>query len=207
MKKPIPSHSDLKTGPIPISGDNMGFTIVELILALGMMIVLMAAMIGLATMLKQTYTTQTVAAGVQQVTRAGLNIMTRNIRMAGFNPLNAAAVGIVAVSENAFRFEYDLDGSGVIEEKADPREDVSYLRNANSQLIRQTDGNSATNISLVDHVSALQFRYLDKDNNETGDVNAIRAVEISLTVQEPSGRGRPVIRTYQTRVVCRNLGL
>lgn len=196
----------------PALKENPGFTIAELVLALGMMMILMTAMISLATALNRTYTTQTVAAGVQHVTRAGLDIMVRNIRMAGFNPRNGDAVGIVEASANAFRFKYDLNGSGTIEpnaelDKDESPEDIKYLRNGNNQLIRQVDGRPDSNQSLVENVSELTFKYLDKDDNETAAIGDIRIVQVSLTVEEPSGRGRPVKRTYQTRVICRNLGL
>jgi type IV pilus assembly protein PilW len=192
--------------------ENAGFTIAELILALGMMMIVMTAMISLATTLNRTYTTQTVAAGVQHVTRAGLDIMVRNIRMAGYNPRNTEAVGVVEASANAFRFNFDLNESGNIEtnddlgDKESP-EDIKYLRNASNQLIRQIDGRANSNRSLVENVSGLTFKYLDKNENETANLNDIRVVEVSLTVEEPSGRGRPISRTYQTRVICRNLGL
>lgn len=205
------SGANLKKSQPSSLKQSAGFTVAELILALGMMTIVMTAMISLATSLNRTYTTQTAVAGVQHVTRAGLDIMVRNIRMAGFNPCNVESVGIVEASANAFRFSYDLNGSGSIEPNVklgkEPPEDIKYLRNAKNQLIRQIDGRSNSNQSLVDNVSGLTFRYLDKNNNETADVDDIRVVEVSLTVEEPSGRGRPVSRTYQTRVICRNLGL
>ena len=200
-------QSNLKNLKPSLPGGNQGFTLAELILALGMMMLVLTVLINLAVSLDRTYTTQTIAAGVQQVTRAGLDIMVRNIRIAGFNPLKADFVGIVDASQNAFRFRYDLDGSGAIETDATPGEDITYLRNARKQLIQQKNGNSRSNKSLVDHVSALTFKYLDKDNNETSAIDAIRVVEVSLTVEEPAGRSRSVSRTYQTRVICRNLGL
>ena len=200
-------HSNLKNLKPSLPAGNQGFTLAELILALGMMMMVLSVLISLATSLDRTYTTQTIAAGVQQVTRAGLDIMVRNIRMAGFNPLDADSIGIVDASQNAFRFRYDLDGSGAIETNATPGEDISYLRNASSQLIQQKNGNTRSNKSLVDNVSALRFKYLDRDDNETSEIDAIRVVEVSLTVKEPAGRGRSVSRTYQTRVICRNLGL
>ena len=200
-------QSNLMNFKPSLPGGDQGFTLAELILALGMMMIVLTILISLATSLERTYTTQTMAAAVQQVTRAGLDIMVRNIRMAGFNPLNADSVGIVEASQNAFRFRYDLDGSGAIETDATPGEDISYLSNASSQLIQQKNGNTRSNKSLVDHVSALRFKYLDQDQNETGEIEAIRVVEVSLTVEEPAGWGRSVSRTYQTRVICRNLGL
>ena len=67
---------------------NDGFTLVELVLALAMMMIVMTAIISLLVSLTRAYTAQNVTAGVQQVTRAGINIMTRDIRMAGLNPVH-----------------------------------------------------------------------------------------------------------------------
>lgn len=184
-----------------------GFSVIELVVALAVMLVVMSGIISLFTTLSRTYTTQNVAAAVQQVVRTGIDIMTRNIRMAGFNPLNINPVGIVEASPSKIRFRLDLDRNGEIEADADRNEDIAYLLNGNNQLIQQLDGNNASNRSLVDNVSDLKFRYLDADDQETNDVDNVRAVEITLTVREPAGRKQFLSRTYATRVICRNLGL
>ena len=191
--------------PLSIIPGNQGFTLAELMLAMGIMMVVLTAIISLFTSLNRMYTTQGVAAGVQQVTRAGIDIMTRNIRMAGFDPLDTKTIGIVAAAEDNIRFTYDTDEDGTIATDGD--EDITYLLNANNQLIQQKNGNSASNQSLVDHVSDLTFRYLDADDMETSDPDAIRTVEVSLTVEEPAGRDKVLSRTYSTRVICRNLSL
>jgi phosphomevalonate kinase len=132
--------------------------------------------------------------------------MTRNIRMAGFNPLNINPVGIVQADSNSIRFEYDTNGSGTIATNGD--EDVAYLFNAeNKQLVQQKNGDGNRN-PLVDNVIDLAFRYFDEnDDMVTNDLAAIRSVEVSLTIEEPAGRDQPVQRTYSTRVICRNLSL
>jgi len=191
--------------PFAVMGGNGGFTLAELMLAMGIMMIVLTAIIGLFTSLNRMYTTQGVAAGVQQVTRAGIDIMTRNIRMAGFNPLNLGNIGIVQADDSNIRFKYDTDEDGTIATGGD--EDIAYLLNDDNQLIQQKNGNSATNKSLVDNVADLSFRYLDADDMETSDTDAIRTVEISLTVEEPAGRERVLSRTYSTRVICRNLSL
>ena len=38
------------------------------------------------------------------------------------------------------------------------------------------------------------------------DIDDIRTVQISITVREPAGINEPVVRTYNTRVRCRNVG-
>ena len=189
-----------------VSG-NRGYSVIELVVSLAVMLVMMIGIIGLFTTLNRTYTTQNVAAAVQQVVRTGIDIMTRNIRMAGFNPVNINSIGIVEASSNKIRFRLDSDGNGEIEAGADRKEDIAYFINRNRQLIQQFNGSSATNRSLVDNVSDLKFKYLDADGRETNDIENIRAVEITLTVQEPAGREHFLSRSYSTRVICRNLGL
>ncbi len=184
---------------------NSGFTVTELVLALAIMMMVMAAMISLLISLNRAYTTQNVAAGVQQVTRTGIDIMTRNIRMAGLNPLDINHIGIVEASVHKIRFQHDINGSGKIEMGQD--EDIAYLLNVNNQLIYQKNGNSRSNKSLIDHVKDLTFKYFDKENAETIILDDIYTVEISLTVREPAGKGKFLSRTYATRVICRNLGL
>ena len=180
-----------------------GFTVTELVLALAIMMMVMASIVSLLISLNRVYAAQNVIAGVQQVTRAGINIMTRNIRLAGLNPLKINRIGILEASVNKIRFQHDTNGSGTIEAGQD--EDSAYLLNGNHQLIRQKDGNSRSNKSLVDHVSDLTFTYLDRNNEETSILDEIHTVEISLTVREPAGKDKFISRTYSTRVICRNL--
>ncbi|MEJ2282652.1 MAG: hypothetical protein P8X85_03570 [Desulfobacterales bacterium] len=196
----------LRSKKHPLRG-NEGFTLAELVMALGIMMLVLAGIISMFSSLNQTYTTQNVAAGVQQVARASMDIMTRHIRMAGLNPLKVNPVGILLAEPDRIRFQYDTNGSGTIGTGENSREDVSYLLNANGQLIRQLRGDSDTNQSLVDNVTDLTFRYLDADDMGTNELDAIRTVEVSLTVEEPAGRDKFLSRTYATRVICRNLHL
>jgi type IV pilus assembly protein PilW len=197
----------IKKAIFAVKAGSGGFSVVELVVALAVMLVVMVGIISLFASLNRTYTTQNVAAAVQQVARTGIDIMTRNIRMAGFNPLNINPIGIVEASANKIRFHCDLNGSGSIEVDADPREDIAFLLNRNKQLIKQNNGNSRSNRSLVDNVKDLKFKYFDAYDRETNNVDDIRTVEITLTVREKAGREQFLSRTYSTRVICRNLGL
>jgi hypothetical protein len=129
--------------------------------------------------------------------------MARNIRMAGLNPLKTNRIGILEASANKIRFQQDTNGNGTIETGQD--EDIAYLLNGNHQLIRQKDGNSRSNKSLIDHVNDLTFKYFDRDDEETNILDDIHTVEISLTVREPAGNNKFISRTYSTRIICRNL--
>ena len=105
----------IANGPFDAVSGSGGFSVIELVVALAVMLLVMTGIISFFTTLNRTYTTQNVAAAVQQVVRTGIDIMTRNIRMAGFNPLNINPIGIIEASPNKIRFRLDLDGNGEID--------------------------------------------------------------------------------------------
>ena len=186
-----------------LAGNTAGFTLVEILVGLGLASVLMAAIVALFATLSRSYTTQNVAAEVQQVVRAGIDEMVMNIRMAGVNPLNIADVGVKDdYSSTQIRFTSDINASGVIGDADD--EDIAYIFEEN-KLKRQVDGGNK--IELVQNVSDFSFTYLKEDELPADSVSEIRTVLISMTVTEPAGRGQNVSRTYSARVRCRNLGL
>lgn len=178
-----------------------GFTMTEIIVGLALASVIVTAMIGVFSSLSQSYTTQNVAAGVQQATRTGIDYMVQNIRMAGFNPLRLAEVGIKDdISTSSFHFSYDEDEDGTIAN----REDITF-KLEDGILRRITRGGNSQ--PLIENVSDLEFTYLDINDDTTSIPTDIRTVEVSLTVTEAAGRELAVSRTYSTRTICRNSGL
>lgn len=178
-----------------------GFTIVEFLIACALLSLLMAAMVKSFSLVDHWYTAQNAAANLQQVVRTGMDIMTKNIRMAGYNPFQLTGVGIHEdSSENSIQFSYDEDADGVLAD-----EEVITFFHEDNQLKRQIrDG---IRVGIIDNVTDLTFTYLDADDSVTADPGAIKTVEISMTVTEPAGPRQTISRTYATRVLCRNLGL
>jgi type IV pilus assembly protein PilW len=95
---------------ISIDGKQKGFTLVDILVGLAMASVLMVAMVSLFTTMGRSYTTQNVAADVQQVARAGVELMIQETRMAGFDPSGNAAAAIVSDFDNISGFHIDHDG-------------------------------------------------------------------------------------------------
>jgi Tfp pilus assembly protein PilW len=94
-----------------------GFSLLELVVGLAMATIVLAAIIGVFTTLTRSYTTQNVAADVQQITRVGIDYMAQEIRMAGLNPEggtgpNAASIEEIAPSGNKLRFTMDHCDNG-----------------------------------------------------------------------------------------------
>ena len=187
--------------------DKKGFSLIEIMVAIAIMSVLSIAMIKTYTGFTRVYTTQEVAAGVQQDLRAALNIMTQDIRMAGFDPTDSDNFGVEVATATNIRITSDTDMNGVVDVSNFER--ITYNFDAGNnrleQILYETTGSESTQ-PVVDNVTNVAFTYLDEDNNITATLADIRTVTISMTIDEPAGRGGTVSRTLSTRVQCRNLG-
>lgn len=87
-----------------------GFTLVDILVGIAMASVLMVAMVSLFTSMGRSYTTQNVAADVQQVARSGIEVMIQEIRMAGLDPTGRAGAGIVDDFDKVSGFHEAHDG-------------------------------------------------------------------------------------------------
>jgi type IV pilus assembly protein PilW len=196
-----------------------GFTLVDILVGLAMASIVMAAIISLFTSVGRSYTIQNVAADVQQVTRAGVEHMTQNIRMAGLDPLGTAGAEIKEFTADKIRFTLDRCdvpvggpvGCGSPDGDVDDKfENVTYRWDPGERKLKQTlyEGTgSVYTETLVENVSNVTFTYFDEDDGVPSDAADIRTVVIAMTVEDPAGRGGIMKRTYSARVRCRNLGL
>jgi competence protein ComGC len=196
-----------------------GFTLVDILVGLAMASIVMVAIISLFTSVGRSYTIQNVAAGVQQVTRAGVEHMAQNIRMAGLDPFGTAGAEVKEFASDKIRFTIDRcdvpvggpEGCGSPDGDVDDKfENVTYLWDPGERKLKQRlyEGTgSVYTETLVENVSNLTFTYFNEDDGPPSDAADIRTVVISMTVEDPAGRGGIMKRTYSARVRCRNLGL
>jgi Tfp pilus assembly protein PilW len=181
--------------------------LVEVLMCIAILSILFGTIYRTFDTFNRSYANENVKAGVQQKSRIGIDLMARDIRLAGLDPLNTSDAGFNSANTNttSVQFTADLNYDGDLD---DPFEDIIYALNGN--LLQQTSdlGSGSVTATLLDNVTALTFIYLDQTDNllpEPVVVDQIRTVLISLTMQRPAGRDRMVSRTYTTRVRCRNL--
>jgi type IV pilus assembly protein PilW len=184
-----------------------GFTLIEVLMCIAKLSVLFGTIYRTFDTFNRSYANENVKAGVQQKSRIGIDLLARDIRLAGLDPLGTSNAGFnpANTSSTSIQFTADLNYDGNLD---DPFEDIIYALNGN--LLQQTTdlGSGPVTATLLDNVTALTFTYLDQADNllpEPVATDQIRTVIISLTMQRPAGRDKTVSRTYTTRVRCRNL--
>ena len=176
-----------------------GFTMIEMLMALAIFSIAFGTIYKSFEHLNRSSTTENVKAGTQQGARIAVDFMVQDIRLAGLNPLGTPGIGLQAISPDSIQFTMDANFDG---DDDDTFEDITYALTGSGTLM-QTNHLGAE--VLIDNVTSLNFTYLDTDDQTTSDLDEIRSVIISLTMQRPAGRDGEISRTYTTRVRCRNL--
>lgn len=180
--------------------DNRGFTLVELMITVAIAGLVVAGVHSAYTVQQRSYTAQSQVTEMQQNIRAALNMMTEEIRMAGFDPTIISGMGagadITDASVGRIRFTQDITEDG---DTADTDEDLHYgFSNANdanddgvadagaAPLGRQTGGAGGFQ-PVADNIQAIEFSYLDSGGIPTAVLSDIRSVQISILARA----GRP----------------
>jgi type IV pilus assembly protein PilW len=172
--------------------------------------VLIAALYQVFQAQQRSYVMQDEVAEMQQSLRAGMYLMNRELRSAGYDPTRDAGAGFVTTllaPHNTFEVDYekrdaiafttDSDLSGGIDD--DQQEQIAYRLNAGTLerfVIPNPPGGPGQWQAVVPNVDALDFLYLDRDGNPTTDPAAIRTIEVSLLVR----MGKPDHKFVNTTV-------
>ena len=86
----------------------------------------MTAIYSVYASLTRSYTTQNVAADIQQTIRVGIDYVTQDIMMAGLDTAGSAGAGIEVASSSNIRFSLDRNMNGTIDEIDEERITYSY---------------------------------------------------------------------------------
>lgn len=190
-----------------LSGNDRAFTLVEVLVALAVAAILIMATLTITHMSIRTYGDQERVSDAQQGARAALDLMVRDIRMAGYDPMAIShgpskGIGILAATETKLQFSSDLNA-----DRADSGgiENLTYFYEAETKRLRQKEGGSAYPQTFIEDVSALNFKYFDAYGEPAEGLGDIVMIVVTLTVQNKYQKGGSFERTLSTRVNCRNL--
>lgn len=188
------------------SGRTGGFSLVELLIAMAIGLVVLAAMYSVFTIQNKTLANQEELVAMQQSVRSGMDMMAREIGIAGYNPAGATFDG-VTVSTSQLQIQADLDGNGAIDSTS--QENVIYIFDSTNKQITRYIG--AGNQAFVENVDSFTFEYLDGSGNVTATPANVRRVKITITGRtakpDPAYTANGGYRTYTlTSVIApRNL--
>ncbi len=206
---------DLKT-------NSQGFTLIEIIVAIAITAIVMAGVFSTYKGQQDAHLGQAQVIEMQQNIRAGLHVMLKEIRMAGYDPHGTSGAGIVqagdGTSGNPFTFTFVADDDGEDNDNDALVDEQGELKTISFELYdAYGDGDddigrkvgAGTNQPLAENIAVLNFVYLDQNGTATAVLSDIRAVGITITATTEINRTNYTgsNRTLSTTVKCRNLGL
>ena len=185
-----------------------GFTSVELLVALSMSIVVLAAIVSSLFSQQKVHLTQERLIEMQQDLRSAVYLFGADVRMAGYDPTGSADAAFLIADQAEIQFQIDRNGDGDFTDPgppvtADAMEVIHYALTNDADRDGVADGtpchlgrgldNGGLQI-LAENVDALNFVYLDQDGNvlaaPVADPDAIRSVQITLVAR--SGENLPL---------------
>ena len=172
-----------------------GFTLSELLVAMVISAVVMAAIYSSYYSQQRSYLVQEQVAAMQQNLRGAMFYMEKEIRMAGCDPTRAANAGITAANANSISFTEDItDGAAGAPDgdSSDANESIVYSL-ATGDLWRN-DVNGIGDQRIAPNIDALNFVYLDGasppnvldddgSGNVTTSISQIRSVQITIVAR------------------------
>jgi len=191
-----------------------GFSLVELLIAMAVGLIILGAMYGLFTIQSKQLGTQDVVAEMQQNARIAMDIVTRDVRMAGYNPsgtltrctgttptASTTCVGIRTAAANTISFTTDLNGNGSLTAgTANPNENIVYDRYLSSGVYALGRTSNGVKQPVIEYLDLLSFSYLDANGAATTNLANIREVQITIRTiaskMDPAYTANGGYRTY-----------
>lgn len=205
--------------------NSKGFTLAELMVAMGLALLVMALIYTAYRAQAATYRAQESVVDMMQNARTAMFYMQRAIRMSGFDPRRTAAAGFVASFASPYNasgaatnstnlaFTVDDDEDGAIDPAS--AEIIAFRLDGSNQLQRlMIDPGTLTAAweTLAENIDALNFVYLDGANPpnvltpplSAAQLAAIRSVQVTLvarTEEDPSplGNGKIDNQVYRNQ--------
>ncbi len=187
--------------------NDRGFTLVELMIAMVVGMVVLGAVYALFTAQSKHLATQEQLAELHQNARVAMDIMVREISMAGYNQTTAPATitavnrctgtttasntpcaGITNAAADTIGFVADINGNGnTTAGTANPSENIAYDRYHSEtspagvySLGRTSNGSKQP---VIEYLDLLSFSYHEANGNVTANLANIRRIKITIVTR------------------------
>jgi type IV pilus assembly protein PilW len=167
-----------------------GFTLVELMVAMAISLLVMGSIYSVYQSQQRSYVVQEQVTAMQQNLRAGMAMLTRDIRMAGYDPTRANNLGITVANNNGIQFTRRDDSDTTTQT-------ITYNLSDND-LDGIDDRLDRNNQMVAENIDALNFVYVDQNGNFLDDdgsgnvtINIASIRSIQATILARTGRGDP----------------
>ena len=191
-----------------------GSSLIELLTSTLLTATLMIMSYGFARAAFMSARLQEVKSEAQEVTVMAIDVLTRDLRMAGFNAAGTPLAGVRAAATDRIEIACDLNGDG---DSDDSNELIAYSYSQDKrQLMRATGGSSPQPFARNVAADGVRFTFFDSTGtairpSATGlsapERRRIRRIDVTLRVELPHpdpAITAPLMSTVSGSVYLRN---
>lgn len=161
--------------PVQNKNKERGFTLVEILIAMLIGGIITAAVTTTFVGHQKYYMAQEQITEMVQGVRAAMDMISREIRMAGYSPTGAAFDGIT-YNPAQIQIRADLDGNG---DTTGPNENIIYSHNdPNLRILRNAGSGDQP---FAENIQAFNFEYKKQDGSSAATSAEIRQIKITIT--------------------------
>jgi type IV pilus assembly protein PilW len=172
---------------------------VELLIAIATSLFILAGIYSVFQSQQVAFSSQEQINEMNQSIRAVMDLMTREVRLAGYKTSTSIFNGVATAQPSTIRLVADINQDGNI---LGDSEDVTYSYDVNTLRICR----NGINLPVAENITDLTFVYTLADGTTTsspGDLASIRKVGISITARTKN----PVPSTGQYRTITLTSGV
>ena len=197
-----------------------GFTLIELLIAMTIGLIILGALSSTFIIQRKTYAIQEQTVEMVQTGRAAMDMMSREIRMAGYDPSGLAGAGIVSAVTDKIYITMDItggesdgidnDGDGNVDEADEDKFGDGVLDDSNEHIVYDIYDNklgrtvgSSANVNnpsvppyhqpVAENIQSVEFKYWDDSATEYNE-----STMLSRPVADPAN-----IRVIQITITAR----
>ena len=162
-----------------------GFTLIEMVVALGLSLVTVSAVYSLYINELKARKVREDRLEMQQQARVVIDMVSRELLMAGYDPrgvnndvdLTNDFQGIT-YDPNRLIIKADLNGNGLI---VDPNESITFVYDPKTYTLRRNTGGG--NQPFGENIESFLVEYLAQDGNPTLNSASIQQVKVTVTAR------------------------
>ena len=162
-----------------------GFSLIELLFAMGIFLIILAAITSAFIGQRKSYNVQEQVAEMNQTVRAATEMLSTEIRQAGYNPANISSFVGIPYSASQLQLFADLNGDG---DTSDPNENIIYTYDSTNLRINRNDVNTEDVAhAFAENIQSYTVKYFETDGvteiSSADDNSKIRQIEIEIVVR------------------------
>jgi Tfp pilus assembly protein PilW len=186
----------------------VGLTVVELLIAILLTSASTAALVGGVATVARTYRRIEERTQAQQTARLVLELMSRDLRRAGFDPTGSSLDPILAAGDHTLQIQADDNGDGVVDDRSE--ELVAYVFESGDGTLSRVVGHQSMPIASGLPADGCRLVFVDAAGSQLLDAGAgldgpqraaIRRVRLRAVVRDAT---QTILADAASEVALRN---